>query len=77
MVNDVCGLYYNKMRRHVYVTPKSYLSFIESYKAVYQDKVGLLEIQEKRVALGLSKLKQAETDVKLMQETLETERDKI
>ena len=77
LVNDVCSLYYNKMRRHVYVTPKSYLSFISSYKTVYKTKVTELEDQEKRVALGLKKLKGAEEDVKEMQIKLEQEKQKI
>ncbi|CAG9316033.1 unnamed protein product [Blepharisma stoltei] len=77
MVTDVCTLYYNKMRRYVYVTPKSYLSFISSYKTVYQMKVEVLEGQERRVALGLNKLKQAEADVKEMQTKLELEKVKI
>lgn len=77
MVNDVCHVYYNKMRRHVYVTPKSYLSFISSYKSVYKTKVTELEDQEKRVATGLKKLKGAEEDVKEMQVKLEQEKQKI
>ena len=77
MVNDVCSIYYNKMRRYVYVTPKSYLSFISSYKGVYKTKVSELEDQEKRVALGLKKLKGAEEDVKEMQVKLESEKAKI
>ena len=28
MVDSVCTIYFQQMRRHVYVTPKSYLSFI-------------------------------------------------
>ena len=28
MVSDVCTIYFLQMRRYVYVTPKSYLSFI-------------------------------------------------
>jgi len=35
MVTEVCTLYYQQMRRHVYVTPKSYLSFIGAYSELY------------------------------------------
>ena len=77
MVNRVCSDYFNKMRRYVYVTPKSYLSFISSYKGVYKTKVTELEEQEKRVALGLKKLKGAEEGVKDMQVKLEHEKGKI
>lgn len=31
MVDEVCAIYFQQMRRHVYVTPKSYLSFISMY----------------------------------------------
>lgn len=36
MVTDVCDVYYQKLRRQVFVTPKSYLSFIKMYYEVYQ-----------------------------------------
>jgi dynein heavy chain len=77
MVNSVCGLYYSKMRRHVYVTPKSYLSFISAYKDVYKVKVKDIEVLEKRVGLGLNKLNKAEEDVKKMQIQLEQDKAKI
>jgi dynein heavy chain len=31
MVDDICGLYMKRMRRQVYVTPKSFLGFIGFY----------------------------------------------
>jgi dynein heavy chain, axonemal len=31
MVTEVCDIYYEKLRRQVFVTPKSYLSFIKMY----------------------------------------------
>lgn len=38
MVQEVCGIYMNKMRRAVFVTPKSYLSYLNSYKDLYIEK---------------------------------------
>ena len=35
MVNGICEQYLKRMRRHVYITPKSYLSFIGFYKDLY------------------------------------------
>jgi len=35
MVQTVCDIYYERMRRRVFVTPKSYLSFIALYKDLY------------------------------------------
>lgn len=38
LVGDVIDIYYAKMRRQVYVTPKSFLSYIEAYKVLYVEK---------------------------------------
>ncbi len=38
LVNSVCVTYYARMRRNVYVTPKSYLCLIDFYKSLYQVK---------------------------------------
>lgn len=35
MVTDICEVYYNRMRRQVYFTPKSYLSYLDAYKKLY------------------------------------------
>jgi dynein heavy chain len=77
MVTEVCGLYFNKMRRQVFVTPKSYLSFIEMYKSVYAEKLADVEDQEYRVNLGLKKLKGASEGVKQMQGQLDKEQEKL
>ena len=37
-VTAACLEYFEKFRRHVYVTPKSYLSFIQGYKELYGKK---------------------------------------
>jgi dynein heavy chain len=37
-VTAACNEYFDKFRRRVYVTPKSYLSFIDGYKRLYQQK---------------------------------------
>jgi hypothetical protein len=37
-VTAACKEYFDKLRRHVYVTPKSYLSFIQGYKELYSRK---------------------------------------
>ena len=38
LVNKGCEMYFQKMRRAVFVTPKSYLSYLNSYKDLYIDK---------------------------------------
>lgn len=37
-VTAACKEYFDKFRRHVYVTPRSYLSFIQGYKELYRRK---------------------------------------
>jgi len=59
MVNEVCGIYYQQMRRHVYVTPKSYLSFINMYKAEYVKKFKGIDDEAQNINNGLEKLAEA------------------
>lgn len=56
MVTDVCDEYFVKMRRRVYQTPKSYLSFIQNFTGLYTQKLSELKKKEGRVNLGLQKL---------------------
>ena len=46
MVDDVCGIYFSQMRRYVYVTPKSYLSFIQAYHELYVTKYKAIDKEE-------------------------------
>lgn len=39
MVTEVCDMYFTQFRRRVYVTPKSYLSFLQFYQNLYAEKV--------------------------------------
>ena len=43
MVSQVCDLYFAKMRRQNYVTPKSYLSYLAAYKELYVEKYDELD----------------------------------
>ncbi|CCI47848.1 unnamed protein product [Albugo candida] len=77
IVTDHCDEYYQKMRRRVYQTPKSYLSFIESYKKVYGSKLEEIKDKEHRVNLGLRKLIQGAEDVRAMSIVLADEQRKL
>lgn len=44
LVKQVCDEYFTKMRRQVYQTPKSYLSFLQLYKAMYMEKINELKV---------------------------------
>ena len=55
-VSKACVSYYSRFRRSAHVTPKSFLNFIGSYKAVYakqEEKIGVLS---GRMNAGLDKL---------------------
>jgi len=61
-----CQDYFQKFRRKVYVTPKSYLSFISAYKAIYKKKFGQVNEEAEKIGNGLLKLAEAEEDVAKM-----------
>jgi len=44
MVGQVCELYFLKMRRRVWVTPKSYLSYLNLYLKYYSVKYKELDV---------------------------------
>jgi dynein heavy chain len=77
LVNDVCGVYLQKMRRYVYVTPKSYLSFIELYKNVYRAKYDGIDVEERNIVNGLDKLKEASEGVEVLKIDLKAEDVKL
>jgi len=77
MVTDVCEEYFVKMRRRVYQTPKSYLSFIQNFIALYSKKLAELKVKEGRVNLGLQKLIQGAQDVEDMKKVLAEEQIKL
>ncbi|CAM39085.2 putative dynein heavy chain [Leishmania braziliensis MHOM/BR/75/M2904] len=63
--------YLARYRRSVYSTPKSYLSFIESYTNVYAKKFNELNDEAKKINNGLKKLHQAAEDVRVMRTQLQ------
>ena len=64
------------MRRNVYVTPKSYLSFISAYGELYTKKYKSIDTEAANVVLGLAKLADAAADVELLKQDL-AEKGKI
>ena len=77
MVTEVCDEYFVKMRRRVFQTPKSYLSFIQNFTGLYSVKLAELKQKEGRVNLGLSKLIQGAQDVEDMKKVLAEEQVKL
>ncbi|CAD7937238.1 unnamed protein product [Amoebophrya sp. A120] len=66
MVGEVCGEYFTRMRKHVYVTPKTFLCLIDFYKGLYRVKYDNVNEQEKAVNTGLEKLAEASAQVEEM-----------
>ena len=69
-VTLACDEYFEKYRRQVYVTPKSYLTFIDEYQGVYQKKYAIYNELKSNLKVGLDKLLEAGEDVAKMQEDL-------
>lgn len=59
----MCDTYAARMRRHVYVTPKSYLSFIAIYKTVYTKEFAKIDVEERNIRNGLEKLAEASESI--------------
>ena len=66
MVSDSTEDFFEKYRRRTYVTPRSYLGFIELYRQVYVKKVEHVQQLADSINSGLAKLEQATEDVDLM-----------
>jgi dynein heavy chain, axonemal len=77
MVVQVCTEYYTSNRRHVYQTPKSYLSFIQNYTQVYKVKLEDLLRKEQNINRGLEKLIKGAEDVEAMKKVLAVEQVKL
>eukprot|EP00792_Barthelona_sp_PAP020_P008883 TRINITY_DN3255_c1_g1_i1.p1 TRINITY_DN3255_c1_g1~~TRINITY_DN3255_c1_g1_i1.p1 ORF type:complete len:3803 (+),score=1118.83 TRINITY_DN3255_c1_g1_i1:106-11514(+) len=65
-MTDICDQYFQQFRRPVYVTPKSYLSFLQLYKDTYSQKYQEIGALSNRLTTGLDKLNAAGKQVELM-----------
>lgn len=65
-ITAACQEYYSCYRRHVYVTPKSYLSFLEVYQSVYTKKLTQTRAMAAAINSGLQKMNDAKLDVNRM-----------
>jgi len=77
IVTEVCSEYFQRMRRYVYVTPKSYLSFIDQYKQVYKTKYDGIDKDDINIRNGLDKLKEAAEGVEELKIDLKKEEVKL
>ncbi|KAJ3055739.1 Dynein heavy chain 5, axonemal [Rhizophlyctis rosea] len=70
LVAEACNDYFLQFRRRTHVTPKSYLSFLASYKGLYTSKRGEVGGLADRMNMGLAKLVEASKSVAVLQEEL-------
>jgi dynein heavy chain len=77
LVDDICDQYLKRMRRSVFVTPKSYLSFIGFYKDLYLQKYQLLDTDEQNFTIGLAKIAEAQKSIAKMGEELAKQQVKL
>ncbi|RNF23496.1 Dynein heavy chain family protein [Trypanosoma conorhini] len=66
--------YWEELRRRYYITPTTYLEFIELYKALYNEQRALLEEQLSRVVNGQQKMRETDETIAKMKEEIETKR---
>merc|ERR1712071_113098 len=76
-VDDICTEYYNAYRRVAFVTPGTYLSFINAFKTVYLEKRVQLDTRKNKLEQGLAKLAEAKSTVAVLQIELKVSEVKL
>lgn len=69
-VSETCISYFERFRRTTFVTPKSLISFLDSYKKLYQDKQKNIIVMSERMSSGLYKLDEAGASVSVLKKEL-------
>ncbi|CCW60171.1 unnamed protein product [Phytomonas sp. EM1] len=73
-VVKLAGMYWEEVRRRYYVTPTSYLEFIEMYKAMFVEQQKTIEEQLERIKNGKLKMKETDETIGKMRHEIEVKR---
>lgn len=65
-VVQMSSSYFERHRRRVHATPKSFLSFLETFGRLYQNKLKHITVLSQAIAGGLQKMSDANADVNTM-----------
>lgn len=71
-VEEESQVFYESLRRKVYITPKSYLDLIKSYQLFLAEKNQQLSDRRNTLFTGLSKLQETNKEVNRLSEELIT-----
>ncbi|KAF5272454.1 hypothetical protein FQR65_LT04922 [Abscondita terminalis] len=76
-VSEMCSSYFDRFRRQTYVTPKTFLSFLDSYRVLYKASFDGIEVLASRMRNGLHKLIEAAESVDILRKELEIKEQEI
>lgn len=71
---EFSNTYWDELRRRYYVTPTSYLEFIETYKAVFAERRSMLALNLTQMENGVLKMKDTDETIAKMRIEIETKR---
>jgi dynein heavy chain len=69
-VEEEIDVFYESLKRRVYITPKSYLDLIKSYQIFLAEKHTELSCRRNTLFTGLSKLEETNLEVNRLSEEL-------
>lgn len=76
-VSETCEEYYRRFRRQIFITPKTLLTHLDSYKAMYVEKYENIQMQSKRMESGLIKLDEGGAAIKILTSELMEQNQKL
>ncbi|KAG5498459.1 hypothetical protein JIQ42_03265 [Leishmania sp. Namibia] len=74
---EMARQYYDELHRRYYITPTSYLEFIETYKALLQSRRSWLEVQLAQMENGTEKMRETEETITKMKAEIEVKRPQL